>query len=145
MDYPGSLLTASRYIRTSVRENGRDELAFPAPAASDFGLLRLASGLIDAAGICHQLRRGGSCLLVITRKWSLAVSSSCGAAKKKRRGNENQLRSRVTLLTFGSEGESEHSRSQTDNCYCEPEWSVNVRQYGRNQMLLDCMGVAACI
>ena len=32
----------------------------------------------------------------------------------------NKLRNRVTLLTFGSEELSEHSRSQTDSCYCEP-------------------------
>jgi hypothetical protein len=79
--------------RVKARENGREELAFPAPVQ---GPCFYRAG--EFAGTCHRLPRGGSLLLVSCDQEVRRRAESVRDATKKWRGSNKPAASRVTPL-----------------------------------------------
>jgi len=114
--------------------NGRDELAFPAPWVRSFFKVK------QTQGQCHRFPRGGSYRPRVIRPGNQAVSDAEPVRPDQRSAQPVAKPSHAPTSGLRSVV-CEHSRSQTDRCYCEPvwrEWIPRLRTTRNNRTILRC-------
>jgi len=108
-----------------ARENGRDELAFPAPVEESVH----SEWESPQAHVTGFLREGRSSLRQNDQETRRRAASARDAIKQVVRAGKTgrEAESRPPFRGFGAGGE--HSPVKTGSCYCEPVWWSAIQRF----------------